>query len=191
MVSMNKKSCTVFIKPDQMDLDLTPFKEVDIVEYDESKSTLLVLDDVDFIIDMYQFDMKSMMKSYQYDLTNDYNMCYIVSKDCGYRALKFLRTTRIPIDLAFLDLSLGYVYLDNKGNVVEIDGIDVAYELKKFNPNAKIYFYTAHRFDNRSPMVDEFIQKYYSFFQDDITKYVINKDTTRLNKIYNIVRNND
>lgn len=134
----------------------------DTTKLDPSLPNLLFVEDYQDMKSAYRIVINNIGKRIGKSLYEKFNICEAYGKYCGGTALKFLRDNKV--DYAILDITLGEVLnvpddADGEGYVF-IDGIDIALEILKSNPKAKIIFLTGHTLNEKYPAFKEYIDKF-------------------------------
>lgn len=134
----------------------------DTTKLDPSLPNLLFVEDYQDMKSAYRIVINNIGKRIGKSLYDQFNICEAYGKYCGGSSLKFLRENKI--DYAILDITLGEVLnipSDEDGDgYVFIDGIDIALEILKVNPDAKIIFLTGHTLNEKYPAFKEYIDKF-------------------------------
>lgn len=141
------------------------------------KKTLLFVDDYKAMESLYNIAFINNKETTKRDVYEDFNVYKIFGENCGIKALKLIEKQKI--DYAILDLTLGeivhYNAEDDNEKYVCIDGVDIASEILKHNPEAKIVFVTAHNLNTKYDKFKMFTEKFKAVANEDIEKHYINK----------------
>lgn len=146
---------------------------------------LLLMDDVKHTSSLYSIDFKRIQRRHNKNILSDFTVITAYGRECGFQVAKYIKEEENPpITHALLDITLGYSERLPSGDLLEIDGIDIAMELIKSNPDIKFLFCTSH-----SNCSDVSTMKYYfdKFEKEgyDISKYIIDKNSSeRYEDIY-------
>ena len=144
---------------------------------------LLIVDDIPDTKVIYEFMFKQILAKYKYDIYKHVEVSYALGNDCVNKAYAFICKNKI--DLACLDLTMGYVVKD--GPIIEeINGVDLYYIIKnKNNADANMVFVTAHSFNSDNPVISSYINEFKLAVNDSIYKHYINKnDANKLDLMY-------
>jgi len=146
-------------------------------EYDENKKNVLVMDDKKDIVDGVIDDMFILDDKKLIDI-NDYNIFTFYGKMAAFNIIEFLDKFEnyLKIDYAVLDIIVGGKRFKD-GKKVILDGIDVAYELKKRYENVFVVFYTGCMIENEDDLLMNisYVEKFKKYFGDSIYNYLISK----------------
>lgn len=178
-----------YVRPSRQELiNNLDYNKFDLpTSIDRSKDkTLLLVDDVELSALLYKADFDGIRDVYGLDIENEYNEIKSLGQVCGYSSIKYIKTTDIKITHAILDLTLGHIEMVD-GVYLEVDGVDVAIELYKHNPDIKILFSTAHSLDNKNATVKYYFNKLKEFNGHCLLDFYLNKNTDRKEKIYELL----
>ena len=166
-------------------------KLVDFSIYDDPKISnikeepvLLILDDVPDSEILYNIDFKNMERKYNFNPYKEMKVVKCLGATAGFKAFKYINKPENKIDYAVLDITLGFSIKLKTGDVLELDGVDIAIEILKRNPKAKIIFCTAHTMNSRNPIMKYYIDKYYDYTGKDISKCAVYKNSNRMEELY-------
>lgn len=167
-------------------IDYTKFKSL---EYDNTKQkTLLLVDDIEISEFLYKADFDGLLSMYKLDVMKEYNYVKALGPVCGYSAINFIRTSEVLITHAILDLTLGHIEIVSDGTYIEVDGVDIAIELYKHNPDVKILFSTAHSLDNKNSTVKYYFNKLQEATGRSLLDLYLNKNGDRKDSLYNLLK---
>lgn len=158
--------------------------------FDPDKPTILIMDD---FIGMAQLLYDELARVKCCDVRENFNTMLATGSFAAFTVKNMLKIGEPPIDIAFLDITLGGVI---KGK--EYDGIDIAILVKKYYPNCVIRFVTGHTLNRHNPEIFQFIKKFEEFFNEKIDdthivtyrgeerelyKHIINKNGNRVESL--------
>ena len=159
-----------------------------ITETDPNKDkTLLFLDDQDMVKVLYDSDINKIKREYNVDITDELNIVNIFGQHAGYIGYRYIYLYKNKIDYAILDITLGEVVRLPNGELIELDGIDIAGVIKELNPNAKIKFCTAHTLDMSSNIIRDCSYKIEEVLGVEFDKVYMHKNSNRHNVIYEMI----
>lgn len=142
-------------------------------EIDKDLPILLFVEDYEDMRSAYRIVLNNISKQVGKSVYDSFNICEAYGKFCGGTALKFVNETKV--DYAILDITLGEVINVNEGGYVFINGIDIAIEILKKNPEAKILFLTGHTLNDRYPAFKEYIEKFRKHTGKNIIDHYLKK----------------
>lgn len=160
--------------------------EPSIINPDGSK-TLLIVDDVVYTKLLYQFDFNNIKKQYNKDVAVDYKIVNCLDPTAGYSAYKYAIIDNNKIDVAIIDITLGYRVSINDKYYTEIDGIDLAYHLVNKYPDIKYVLCTAHTLNVNNQIVKKYNDKMLKCLGCNIEDKYINKNEYRVDKLYKLL----
>lgn len=164
--------------------DVTPgiFKEE--INTDSNAPKLLLVDDEESMYFIYKNCFRKINTFSKDNVYRDFNILPTFGKNSGLIAYRCIH--ELPkIDYAILDLTLSYTFkivpsmCDNPEflhRTVIMDGVDLAIELHKRNPNVKIRFLTSHSNDFSISTIRPYAEKFMDHFGEYIGAYYINKE---------------
>jgi len=168
------------------EVNLSIFKQPDITNVDKN-ITILILDDIPESITLYNSDFLRIGKRYNKNILEDLKIVYTIGRPAGYIAYKYIIEHPNTINYAILDITLGYIIKLEDGEYIELDGIDIAIYLLRYNTNIKFLFSTAHTLNRRNPTMEYYFNKFESETGLNIEDYYLNKNSDRAEKIYNMI----
>lgn len=167
-------------------IDYTKFKSLEYVN--KTQKTLLLVDDIEISEFLYKADFDGLLSMYKLDVMNEYNYVKALGPVCGYSAINFIRTSEVLITHAILDLTLGHIEIVSDGTYIEVDGVDIAIELYRHNPDVKILFSTAHSLDNKNSTVKYYFNKLQEATGRSLLDLYLNKNGDRKDSLYNLLK---
>ncbi|MGE3593804.1 MAG: hypothetical protein AB7G52_15100 [Arcobacter sp.] len=167
-------------------MDYSTYKDPVIINKDNDK-TLLILDDINVSMALYESDFNRIKRTYSKDIKNDFKVVNVIGTTAGFMAHKYIVVNNNKIDYAILDITLGYIVKLNNGEYLEFDGIDIAIDILKSNQGAKFLFSTAHTLNRRNPTMEYYFSKFETATGLNIEDYYLNKNTDRAEKIYHML----
>lgn len=143
-----------------IDLEDTPeVKPYTKKEPSSKLKNLLLLDDYVAIESIYKINLDNIKTQKNKNPYKDFNVFGCFGEISGRKALKLI--SKYKIDYAILDLTLSESVYYNKENVtIYLDGVDIASELYKRNPDVKIMFLTAHNLNLRYDYFQNYSEKF-------------------------------
>ena len=167
-------------------IDYSKFKSLEYVN--TKQKTLLLVDDIEISEFLYKADFDGLLSMYKLDVMKEYNYVKALGPVCGYSAINFIRTSEVLITHAILDLTLGHIEIVSDGTYIEVDGVDIAIELYKHNPDVKILFSTAHSLDNKNSTVKYYFNKLQEATGRSLLDLYLNKNGDRKDSLYNLLK---
>ena len=154
---------------------------------------VLIIDDINYTVVLYRNDLLEISSKYNKNPLNDFEIVEIFDEDAGFIAHKYVTLDRNIIDYAILDLTLGAVYKIADGTCVSYDGVDIAIEILKQNPDAKILFVTAHTMAIHSPSYALYGNKFKRATGKDILAHTVSKidNIQRTESVYTLLYGGD
>ena len=183
--------------PPELPVKLNRKEIIDSIDYNKFKSleyvntkqkTLLLVDDIEISEFLYKADFDGLLSMYKLDVMNEYNYVKALGPVCGYSAINFIRTSEVLITHAILDLTLGHIEIVSDGTYIEVDGVDIAIELYRHNPDVKILFSTAHSLDNKNSTVKYYFNKLQEATGRSLLDLYLNKNGDRKDSLYNLLK---
>lgn len=174
------------------DIDFEQFRMPSIRGNKEGKKSILLLDDLPFVINLYENNFKKIKRNYNVDVFEDFKLIYATESDCGGKILKYiyLDTLNHKIDYAILDITLGYICRTKNKKPIEIDGIDVALILLEKNPDLQFKFISAHTLNKHNKTMQMYFDKFEKNTNLNIEDYYINKNGDQITPIYELLYSN-
>lgn len=151
------------------------------------EKTILVVDDVIYTNILYQSDFKKIKEKYNKDIEEDFNIVKCLGSTAGYSAYRYTIVEGHKVDIAIIDITLGYrVNIANK-YYVEIDGIDLAYHLVQKYPDIKFIMCTAHTLNLNNSVVKRYYNKMGIYLNYNLEDKYLNKNDDRVEKLYELI----
>jgi len=147
----------------------------------ESKRTLLLMDDQEIVFYLYNNDFLEMKKRFGYDVLEEFKVVQCEGPDAGFIASKYISTCDDDIVIAILDLTLGKVIRTKKGPVL-YDGVDVAIEIINKYTKCKISFCTAG-----NAAISSLIYKFNKFTGHQLLDYTFSKNEDRVQYLHGLI----
>ena len=94
----------------------------------------------------------------------------------------------INIDYAILDINIDSLEKFDDGDYLDLDGIVIAIELIKINPNVNIIFSSAYTLNAKNPLMYDYIVKYEKNFNKSLVENTIDKNSVRFKVLYQFLR---
>jgi len=174
-----------FIKKDlPVDIDYDTFDDVEMMSNDKDKFNMLLMDDFLEQFTLYDLDFKKIKREYFYDVKDKINIIKAAGKYAGFMTYKLLKSNKIRIDFALLDLTLETSIKISNGDIIEYDGIDIAFELLDRNKDCIILFCTAHSLNKKDPLMSFYIKKFEERTNLNFDDFYMSKASIRHKRIY-------
>jgi len=150
---------------------------------------VLILDDINYTVILYRNDLLEIAKLHNRNPLIDFEIVEIFDENAGFIAHKYVTLDKNIIDYAILDLTLGAIYKIADGTCISYDGVDIAIEILKLNPDAKILFVTAHTMAIHSPSYALYGNKFKRATGKDILAHTASKidNRHRASSIYKLL----
>lgn len=149
-------------------------------EHDPSKKNVLIVDDTTDVSFIYQRYLNIIKRRTIKNPYMDFNIVSSIGNNCGLIAFKFLKDK--PIDSAILDLTLGYLVRTGDSDYIVLDGVDIAIEIWKRYPTAKIIFWTANALNKTNMALNTYSKKFKYVTGKKLEDYYVSKGDTELHK---------
>ena len=177
-------------EPSRMDLiNMVNYDEYEDIEFvDNGKPILLIMDDMKLSKRIYEAEFTKIKNNYNKDVREEFNIVWALGSDTGYETIKFIKKHKV--DYAILDITLGSPIKLSNGDYIEIDGIDVSACFKKYCPDGKFIFSTAHTLNFESPTTSYYRTKMIELTGVDLLKseeYLSFKNSNQLDDIYRLL----
>lgn len=150
------------------------------IQGDNLARSILLLDDQSLVKLLYESDFDDLKRLHNIDVYNQYQVVNAFGPHAGYLAYKHVKLDNKKIDYALLDITLGEVVKLPSGNLIELDGIDLAELILSHNSNAKVLFCTAHTLNNTNSIVKKYKEKVKSLLSKDLEELYMNKNGDRV-----------
>lgn len=164
-------------------IELTYIKDPEV--YGEGNKSLLLLDDVSLVYNLYKTTFNRINRAYNVDMFKDYKIIYSIGSMSGYTAYKYILNNKI--DYALLDITLGDIVRNSNNEIIEIDGVDIAIKLLELNPNIKFKFISSHTLNMKNYTMIYYFNKFESVTKRKISNYYIYKNGDLSQDIYNFL----
>lgn len=151
--------------------------------FDKNKPSILIVDDNEYVKDIYSYDFKKMNALTSEDILSKYNIIYALGEQCGLDALNYI-VRDFNIKIALLDLTLTRLYHVEDDLFMELDGIDIAIALEKYLPNTVYRFLTAHNLNYPIGIIEEYLNKSTTYLNKELPDITINKSNRNKEAIY-------
>lgn len=187
-----------FIKPEpEKEPEVSRMDLINMVNYDaysdldfkdNSKPTLLIMDDMRLSKRIYEAEFNKIKNKYNKDPREEFNIVWALGPNAGYETIKFIK--KHNVDYSILDITLGNPIKLSDGRYIEIDGIDVAACINKYCSNSKYIFSTAHTFNFDSPTTLYYREKMIELTGVDLLKckeYLSFKNSNQVEDIYKLL----
>lgn len=165
--------------------DFNNLPKVDITN-PEGKKTFLMVDDIPYTKLLFQQDFRTIETLYNKSIVDDFKIVECFGNKAGWQAYKYAILDGNPVDYAMFDITLGHV-LKHKDDVLDIDGIDIAYNIVNKYPELKFLLFTAHSLNRESVIINKYITKFENGLGKNVEDNYLNKNSTRYDIIYNLL----
>ena len=161
------------------------YRDLDI---GSDKPTILFLDDIVGTNILYESDMKKIKLRYEKDVKNDFNIMFCFGGTCAETLIEEFVRKDIHIDYALLDITIKTIFKIDCDTAMEVDGVDLALLLMKYNHDIKILFATGHTLNKYNKTMQEYINKFEFGTGENILDHYLNKNATdRVTPIYKLL----
>lgn len=169
-------------------LDLSGYQnEVYINDYRPDRKTLFIMDDLPTTEVLYTVDFKNINNDFGFNVNEKFNIIMLYDRKVGFAALKFLKK-QLKIDYCILDINIDSLEKYDSGDYLDLDGIDIAIEMMKYNQDTKVIFSSAYTLDIKNPLMLEYITKYETHFNKSLVENTIDKNSVRYKVLYEFLR---
>ena len=152
-----------------------------------SDKSLLIVDDYELTSVLYENDFVNIKEEYKINVEKDFKVIRCLDKDSGLQAFKIVYIDKVKIDYALLDLTLGCMAKLPNNQYAEVDGADLGIYIKKFNPDAKILFVTAHTMNIDNYVVAKYADKLKKHGLDLLSLYLSKNSLTRYASVHDLL----
>jgi hypothetical protein len=153
----------------------------------DSKKTFLIMDDLEDVFFLYNFDFKNIKSTFGIDVLEEFKIVKCSGVDCGFMAHKYLSNCQDDLVIALLDITIGKLIKLEDGDTITFDGVDIALEIINSFPKCEFKFCTAHRLNKKNPEILPFINKFEENTGLDIADYYFSKNSNRVEYIYEML----
>lgn len=174
--------------------DFSSIKEPEISGNTESDEVLLIVDDIEISKILYESDFNNIKTNSEktnkpLNVYERYKIVHCLGYGCSLSAYKYICIDKNPLSKCILDITLGESFKTDKGEYIELNGIDLANCIWSIDPNVGIKFLTAHTMDTSNKTVKKYMDLFNIYTKMNIMDYTINKNSTnRTNKLYEFLR---
>lgn len=165
-------------------IDFTKYKCIKSYGNSKAEESILIVDDLDFVYKLYQSDFNMIKREIGFDILANYSVKFATGTKSGFVAINEINNNP-TINYAFLDITLGSITKNSKGDYIELDGIDVGLYLLDKNPKAKIMFVSGHTLNRMNPKMSYFYKKFEEKTGLKIDDYYLYKNSDRYLTMYN------
>lgn len=165
------------------DIDCSLYKGIVSYGNDKAEKTLLIVDDLDFVYKLYQSDFNVIKREFNVDILQDFSIKFATGNKSGFIALNEINLDS-NIEFALLDITLGSITKNTKGEYIELDGVDIALYLLNKNPKAKLLFISGHTLNRMNPKMNYYYKKFEEKTGLKIDDYYLYKNSDRFLPIY-------
>jgi hypothetical protein len=193
-----------YTKPNELNipfenLDIPLLKTYSLIK--EYRPTILLMDDFPGMVSILRDDFDFIDKN----IKNEINIISADSLMAAFAVDNFLKMDNkkfeyvqkeddyihptidgkiLKIDMALLDITISGI-MNINDDLIELDGIDVAKLIREKYPECKIYFVTGHAPNKRNPKIFKYMDKFEKIFNEDITPYIIPKNSSHISHYIN------
>lgn len=147
------------------------------VEIDESKESILLLDDNTGVLSFLMDDLKILKKKGLFNYT-DYNIILFDSKLAGFKLRAAIMSgQKLNVKYAIFDITLGGTLFSDDGENISLDGVDCFIDTAKVYPKMNYLFYTGNKLNPYIKRNEEVIKKFKEFAGEDIDSHILFKTT--------------
>lgn len=184
-------------QPEQEEPKLSRMDLINMINYDEykdlefednGKPILLIMDDMKLSKRIYETEFNKIKNTYNKDVREEFNIVWALGSTTGYETIKFLKKHKV--DYAILDITLCNPIRLSNGNYIEIDGIDVSACFRKYCPDGKFIFSTAHTLNPDNSITTYYRDKMIELNGIDLLEqqeYLSFKNSNQLEDIYRLL----
>lgn len=148
-------------------LNLTPYEApVKVNDFTPGRPSLLIVDDIMDTAYIYNEDLSLIEVKEKIDVNSKINVLHALGKNSGFTAYKYI-VNGGKVDYAVLDITMVSKIKFPSGELLDIDGVDIAIELSKHCPDAKFVFCTAHAMKKGNSLMKYYVDKIEANFCQD------------------------
>ena len=151
--------------------------------FDKNKPSILIVDDNEYIKDLYEYDFKQLDRIANEPISSKYNIIYALGDNSGMLALQYI-VRDFNIKIALLDLTLAKLYNIEEDTFIELDGVDLAIALEKYLPNTFYRFLSAHNLEYPIGILMEYLKKANKYLNRDLAVLTINKSIRNKEEVF-------
>ena len=173
-------------KFNKLNLDRTPDPEV--INKVENGPTILFMDDQTTSLVLFKIALKNVVSKYGLDVYSKFNVVAAMGPSAGTIAYKYILNHKV--DMAVLDITIGEMIKQENNNLIEIDGIDVSACFRKYCPDGKFIFSTAHTLNPDNSITTYYRDKMIELNGIDLLEqeeYLSFKNSNQLEDIYRLL----
>lgn len=164
-------------------VDYSKFGKLEITKGQTGK-TLLIVDDIPEAVLIYKTYFRRILRKYNNSVERDFTIVEATGYDAGYKAYRYIVIDNEKVDYAILDITLGHIVRLEKGEYVEIDGIDLAILLLEKNPDIKFVFLTSHTLNRKNISIEYYFNKFETTTGKKIEDYYLNRNSVTVEGLY-------
>ena len=167
-------------------VDCTLYKDIKTYGNKDSDKSILIVDDLDFVYKLYHTDFNMIKREFNKDILSDFSIKFATGNKSGFIALNEIDNNP-NIKFALLDITLGSITKNKKGEYIELDGIDIALYLLDKIPDVKFLFISGHTLNRMNPKMNYYYKKFEEKTGLKIDKFYLYKNTDRFQAIHKLI----
>lgn len=150
------------------------------IEIDQSKETILLLDDNVGVLSFLDDDLNTLNKEGQINLS-DYNVLQLDGKLAAFKLRAILLSgQQLNIKYAILDITLGGTLFNDEGLNITLDGVDAYIDISKYYKDVNYLFYTGNKLNPYIKKNEMILKKFNDYTGENLEDHVLFK--TSLNR---------
>lgn len=158
-----------------------------VIVGNQDGKTILLMDDISYTDLLFKLDFKNIKSQYNLDIMETYKVVKCFGRDAGFMAFKYAVLDNNRIDYGIFDLTIGHT-VKYENTILNVDGIDICFNIKNNNPGLKYVLCTAHSLNKNSPTILKFTDKLKNGLNDKLVDVYMNKNSDRLHRLIQLLK---
>lgn len=158
-----------------------------VIVGNQDGKTILLMDDISYTDLLFKLDFKNIKSQYNLDIMETYKVVKCFGRDAGFMAFKYAVLDNNHVDYGVFDLTIGHT-VKYENTILNVDGIDICFNIKNNNPGLKYALCTAHSLNKNSPTILKFTDKLKNGLNDNLVDVYMNKNSDRLHRLIQLLK---